>query len=1145
MRKITQIILLIIFSFQGIRSYAQVCFSPESNFSVGAHPYAVCTGDFNGDGIKDLATANYTANNVSVFLGIGSGNFGIPVNYAVGNIPQSITCADFNGDGKLDLAVANVNSDNVSILLGTGSGSFGLANNFTVGNGPISIISEDFNSDGHIDIAVADYFSNNVSILIGLGTGSGSFGSATNFAIGTTIIELCSADFNGDGNADLATTSGGDSIAIVLGNGAGNFGAVTNLAAGYGLYSIIGADFNGDGKNDLVVADQSLNRVSVLINGAARISGILAICSGDNTILTASGAATYSWSPNAGNASTPTVTVSPTSTTTYTVTYSNGTCPSAVTINVTIPPSITIASSNTQICLGSDVTLTASGSSTYKWSANAGNATTASVTLTPQSNGGNLYTVTDSFGCGSESVSVNVNADVSFSPANLYMNGSGTNCLISADFNGDGFADLAANFGGSSSTNITVSLGNGNGSFGPVAGYVVGTNPISITNADFNGDGHADLAVVSNNIGISSQVSILLGTGTGSFGTANNFAVGPSSSIASADFNGDGKADLAVTDIGANNVSVLLGTGTGTFGTPASFPVGTNPIAIAIADFNGDGKLDISVACYVSNCVSVLLGNGNGSFGASQYFQTYYNPRSLTSADFNGDGKIDLVVACQNHMSILFGNGIGGFTGSTDLNYVISNQLSVISADFNGDGKADLAMSDINANHATVYLGTGTGSFGTEINCTYAQNCGSGTNSVCGADFNGDGKADLAVGSYGGCGVSVFLHGLIVDPAQTICSGNAAFLSATGASNYTWSSNAGSAITDTVSVFPTSVTTYTVTGTNGVCSETKTTTIAVNPSPTVTLIASDTTFCGAASAITFTASGANSYFWNNTGQTTSSITFTPQYSTGVSVIGTNSFGCTNQKTVGIIINPLPTITISKQTTVCAYPSTTNLFASGANTYLWSNSQTGISISVSPAVNTNYTVTGTDTNGCSAASNVMAGPNPTANFNYTVNNMTVGFTMIDPTDGTSGGFLWDYGNGMTSTIAQQPFVTYNNAGTYTACLQFNSIPNTCIVCANITVPGNYTGSSVGIIENDPGKSISIYPNPFNLQTTIKFSEEQKNTTIKIMDVVGKEINSINYSGKELIIEKGGMKEGIYFVQIIDSNKIVMNRKIVVQ
>jgi hypothetical protein len=191
-------------------------------------------------------------------------------------------------------------------------------------------------------------------------------------------------------------------------------------------------------------------------------------------------------------------------------------------------------------------------------------------------------------------------------------------------------------------------LGTGTGSFGAAINYSVDYTPWGITSADFNGDGKPDLAVANSG---GNDVSVLLGTGTGSFNTATNYSVGNFPEIlTSADFNGDGKADLAVANYGLSggaNISVLLGTGTGSFGAAASYPAGTNNSAIASSDLNGDGKADLAVLDFGGGSTYILRGSGTGSFSTVTNFATGAGS-SLISTDLNGDGKPDLAVSNYN-----------------------------------------------------------------------------------------------------------------------------------------------------------------------------------------------------------------------------------------------------------------------------------------------------------------------------------------------------------------------------------------------------------------------------------------------------------------------------------------------------------------
>jgi hypothetical protein len=177
---------------------------------------------------------------------------------------------DFNGDGLLDLAVANEGTwpnfrdGSVSVLLGNGDGTFQTARNFPAGIAPWSVAVGDFNGDGNQDLAVANFGSNNVSIL--LGNGDGSF-QQVNYAAGSSPRSVAVGDFDGDGLPDLAVASASGTVRVLLGNGDGSFQTthVSYVAGGFPSSAAV-ADFDGDGFPDLAVANSNSNDVSVLLN---------------------------------------------------------------------------------------------------------------------------------------------------------------------------------------------------------------------------------------------------------------------------------------------------------------------------------------------------------------------------------------------------------------------------------------------------------------------------------------------------------------------------------------------------------------------------------------------------------------------------------------------------------------------------------------------------------------------------------------------------------------------------------------------------------------------------------------------------------------------------------------------------------------
>jgi hypothetical protein len=165
-------------------------FQPSVNYATGSDPTAINMGDFNGDGNIDLVTANFTfgggdTSTVSVLLGNGDGTFQAPQNYQVGSHAHSVAVGDFDADGISDLAVASSVSDEVSVLLGNGDGTFAKAVNFSVGRLPHSVAVGDFNGDQFPDLAVANTDSNNVSILLNTGHIFGPMRASSDLVLNT------------------------------------------------------------------------------------------------------------------------------------------------------------------------------------------------------------------------------------------------------------------------------------------------------------------------------------------------------------------------------------------------------------------------------------------------------------------------------------------------------------------------------------------------------------------------------------------------------------------------------------------------------------------------------------------------------------------------------------------------------------------------------------------------------------------------------------------------------------------------------------------------------------------------------------------------------------------------------------------------
>jgi hypothetical protein len=266
------------------------------------------------------------------------------------------------------------------------------------------------------------------------------------------------------------------------------------------------------------------------------------------------------------------------------------------------------------------------------------------------------------------------------------------------DFNRDGKPDLAV----TTDQGVWILLGDGKGGFTKAPGSPIHAFASEVRVGDFNRDGKLDLVTVNVNGTSASTGSVWLGNGRGGFSLAPgspfktvSFPIGP----VVADFNGDGKLDVAIADHNSDSVSILLGNGQGGL-TKAGSPVPVHgpPQSITEGDFNRDGHPDVAVSCNFSKTVSVLLGNGHGGLhqASGSPFKVGPNLGPLAAADFTGHGKLDLAITRENgpgQIFIMEGNGKGGFHAASGSPFPApSTANSIVVKDFNRDGRPDIAM---------------------------------------------------------------------------------------------------------------------------------------------------------------------------------------------------------------------------------------------------------------------------------------------------------------------------------------------------------------------------------------------------------------------------------------------------------------------
>ncbi|HUA14746.1 MAG TPA: FG-GAP-like repeat-containing protein [Verrucomicrobiae bacterium] len=712
--------------------------------SGGQETYAGATGDLNGDGKLDVVLASQCATNncsngvVTVLLGNGDGTYQAPVTYSVGEEAEAVALSDVNGDGKLDiLATSYCNSDcssgAVNVLLGNGDGTFQPAVAYNTG-APASVALSvgDVNGDGKLDLLVADDCSSSSSCSNGvlsvlLGNGDGTFQTAVNYGSGGESPQgIAIADVNGDGKLDVAIAnecaSNSDCssgfVSVLLGNGDGTFQNAVNVGSG-GVYadSVAIGDVNGDGHADLVVANRC-NNSSNCTNGTV---GVM-LGNGDGTFQSA-------------------------------LSYASGGL---------------FAQSLALVDLNADgkTDVVVSNQCQSNSGCQYGNST--SVLL---GNGDGTFQLSASYASGSNDFDE--------------MDGPSITKVMVGDVNGDGLPDilLTNSCDGSSficgSGSVSVFLGYGDGTLQAGVIYTsAGWDAYGLATADVNGDGKPDILVAnecaSNTNCNNGAMSVMLNNGDGTFQAGSTFPSGGSDTLwlATGDLNGDGKADVVLTNQCASNtncsqgsVSVLLGNGDGTFQAPVTYATSNDGVSVALADVNGDGNLDIVLAaeCSDGSCtggaVNVLLGNGDGTFqDAISYSSGGLWTLGVAVADVNGDGKPDVIVAseclsnnsCSNGVvSVLLGNGDGTFQPAVTYNSGGNDAMSVQVADMNGDGKADIVVdnecsADCSTGAISVLLGNGDGTFQPAIAASIPQS--EMWQSIVVGDFNGDHKLDVAAG---------------------------------------------------------------------------------------------------------------------------------------------------------------------------------------------------------------------------------------------------------------------------------------------------------------------------------------------------------------------------------------------------------------
>jgi hypothetical protein len=318
--------------------------------------------------------------------------------------------------------------------------------------------------------------------------------------------------------------------------------------------------------------------------------------------------------------------------------------------------------------------------------------------------------------------------------------------LKAADFNGDGRPDVATING--TSSNVSVFLRQATGGFAQEAGspIAVGSGPSGAAVADYNGDGRTDLAVASF---ITGSVSVLLRQPGGGFALEGGAAISLGarlSAVAAGDFNSDGRPDLAAAEYDGGQVVVLLRNGQNTgFAAQPPIATGLTPSAIAVGDFNGDRLSDMAIANRGGDSATVLLRVVGGAFTSEAAVPVGDDPVGIVAADFDGNGRADLAVtngAPGTVSAFMRRSANDGFAAEPPIR-VSASPVGITAADVDRDGRPDLAVA-ANAGAVEILRRNAAAGFTRDPAIPLAG----AANGVTAADFNGDLRPDLAVSSY-------------------------------------------------------------------------------------------------------------------------------------------------------------------------------------------------------------------------------------------------------------------------------------------------------------------------------------------------------------------------------------------------------------
>jgi hypothetical protein len=651
--------------------------------------------------------------------------------YDVGVEPISIVAADLDADSDPDVVVLNTGDNSITILKNLGEHGF-VTSSLDIPSNSWQVITAHLNDDDFLDIASISS-NQNISVFLTQEDDEGNWNfnypTRTDYKVGDFSHSLCALDYDSDGDQDLvASCKNSDTLTFLMNEGDGDFTPTFEVDVEHKPGEVMSSDFNNDGYPDLAVynrgdSDYKLDNksyrytVSILMNTEGSFD--------DHT--------DYGVAPN----------------------------PSGMSIgDVNLDGWDDIVVSNEGFGVDAVSVLINKGEGLFPTGDGIEIGADVYDTIDPNDallsdlNGDSYPDVITA--CRTrDSISVLLNdGSGRLQDQEQYFVGYSPKALDCADFDGDGDLDVttadmrALNTSGPLQGSVSILKNLGYGVFSTDAHHGVGNCPRGIETADFDNNGHLDIAT-ANYFG--STLSVLPNYGNMNFGEKENYLLGLEPySVDAADFDGDGYLDVASADEARFVVIILFNDRTGRFRNDRpDYNIGGYPFSLHTGDYDGDGDMDIITANHGQHTLALLYNRGNGTFEDYKEIDLGPNrmPFEVAVVDVNDDGYLDLVTAnlgsdndFTNTISVLFNKGNNDYTEPTD--YIVGKGPSAVAVkDFDGDGDKDVASANLGDHSVTILTNDGSGVF------TYKQTLQVGKKPyfLSAMDFDSDGDFDIIV----------------------------------------------------------------------------------------------------------------------------------------------------------------------------------------------------------------------------------------------------------------------------------------------------------------------------------------------------------------------------------------------------------------